>query len=547
MISCRHGGSMAEEKQHYLALYRKYRPGTFEDVRGRDAIVRTLQNQIVAGRIGHSYLFCGTRGTGKTTIAKIFAKAVNCEDPRDGSPCGKCGSCRAIEQNANLNVVEMDAASNNGVEDVRNIIDSVGYSPTSGKYRVYIIDEVHMLSTQAFNALLKTLEEPPSYAIFILATTEPNKLPMTILSRCQRYDFGRLSSAVIAGRLQEVCTAEGIRTEEKALKYIAAAADGSMRDALSLLDQCNAFNYGEAVLSYKKTLEILGALDTEVFHRLAGMLHAGDAAGALKILEEILVQGRELTQFVTDFVWYLRNMMLLKASEAISDMIDMSEENLERLLEDARRAEMTEIMRAIRILSLLSEQIRYAANRRILTEMALIRLCTPAMDPGAAGMEAGEAEESTRERIRILEEKVLADQEILSGIAEGTLAVNAAEPVKKEPPKLERAVPEDVRSVVANWSRLLAGIPAGYLKAALQKAGLSLGEKGELLIVFGNRLCADHFIENQLNREELENYLQERTGKKLSIEYKYLDKGRKFKDNYVDLQDVIKMDIQTED
>ena len=176
--------------QHYLALYRKYRPRTFEDVRGREVIVRTLKNQILSGRIAHSYLFCGTRGTGKTTIAKIFAKAVNCENPQDGSPCGECPSCRAIGADASLNVVEMDAASNNGVDDIRNIIDQVAYSPTQGRYRVYIIDEVHMLSTAAFNALLKTLEEPPSYAIFILATTEPNKLPVTILSRCQRYDDG---------------------------------------------------------------------------------------------------------------------------------------------------------------------------------------------------------------------------------------------------------------------------------------------------------------------------------------------------------------------
>ena len=186
--------------QHYLALYRKYRPRTFEDVRGRDVIVRTLRNQIVSGRIAHSYLFCGTRGTGKTTIAKIFAKAVNCENPQDGSPCCECPSCRAIGADASLNVVEMDAASNNGVDDIRNIIDQVAYSPTQGKYRVYIIDEVHMLSTAAFNALLKTLEEPPSYAIFILATTEPNKLPVTILSRCQRYDYGRLSTETIEGR-----------------------------------------------------------------------------------------------------------------------------------------------------------------------------------------------------------------------------------------------------------------------------------------------------------------------------------------------------------
>ncbi len=227
----------------YQALYRKYRPQTFEDVCGRDTIVRTIKNQINNGRIGHSYLFCGTRGTGKTTIAKIFAKAVNCENPQDGNPCGECASCRAISEDANLNVVEMDAASNNSVEDIRAVIEQVSYSPTQGKYRVFIIDEVHMLSTSAFNALLKTLEEPPSYAVFILATTEPNRLPLTILSRCQRYDFGRLTSSTIAERLKSVAQKEGLKAEDEALRYIAGAADGSMRDGLSILDQCNAFNY----------------------------------------------------------------------------------------------------------------------------------------------------------------------------------------------------------------------------------------------------------------------------------------------------------------
>ena len=348
--------------QHYLALYRKYRPRTFEDVRGREVIVRTLRNQIVSGRIAHSYLFCGTRGTGKTTIAKIFAKAVNCENPKDGSPCCECPSCKAIGADASLNVVEMDAASNNGVDDIRNIIDQVAYSPTQGKYRVYIIDEVHMLSMAAFNALLKTLEEPPSYAIFILATTEPNKLPITILSRCQRYDYGRLSTETIEGRLREVSDAEGLEVEDKALRYIASAADGSMRDGLSLLDQCNAFNYGNETLTYEKTLEILGAVDTRVFSRLYNHIHDGNTAAALKVLEDVLMQGREMMQFVADFLWYLRNLMLLCASESTKDSLDISADNLSQMIEDARKSELSEIMREIRIFSALVRSGTGSAN-----------------------------------------------------------------------------------------------------------------------------------------------------------------------------------------
>ena len=228
----------------YTALYRKWRPAAFDDVKGQDHIVQTLKNQIVSGRIGHAYLFCGTRGTGKTSIAKIFARAVNCENPADGSPCGQCPICRAIAEGSSMNVVEIDAASNNGVENIRDIREQVQYPPTEGKYRVYIIDEVHMLSIGAFNALLKTLEEPPGYVIFILATTEVHKIPVTILSRCQRYDFKRIPAETIAARLKEVAEAEQISIEDKAVAYLAKAADGAFRDALSLLDQCVAFHFG---------------------------------------------------------------------------------------------------------------------------------------------------------------------------------------------------------------------------------------------------------------------------------------------------------------
>ena len=231
----------------YTALYRKFRPDTFSEVKGQEHIVTTLTNQIKADRIGHAYLFCGTRGTGKTTVAKILAKAVNCEHPIDGSPCNECAVCRGISEGTSMNVIEIDAASNNGVDNIREIREEVSYRPTQGRYKVYIIDEVHMLSTGAFNALLKTLEEPPSYVIFILATTEVHKIPITILSRCQRYDFRRITIDTIAARLKELTEIEKVDVEERAIRYIAKAADGSMRDALSLLDQCIAFYLGETL------------------------------------------------------------------------------------------------------------------------------------------------------------------------------------------------------------------------------------------------------------------------------------------------------------
>ena len=544
--------------QHYLALYRKYRPRTFEDVRGREVIVRTLKNQITSERIAHSYLFCGTRGSGKTTIAKILAKAVNCEDPKDGSPCCECPSCRAIGADASLNVVEMDAASNNGVDDIRNIIDQVSYSPTQGRYRVYIIDEAHMLSQQAFNALLKTLEEPPSYAIFILATTEPNKLPITILSRCQRYDFGRLSTETIEGRLREVAQAENLQAEEKALRYIASAADGSMRDGLSLLDQCNAFNYGNDVLTYDKTLEILGAVDTRVFSKLYNHLHEGQVTEALQVLENVLMQGREMMQFVSDFLWYLRNLMLLRASESTKDALDISADNLAQMIEDARKSEMSEIMRDIRIFSSLVEQIRYSAGRRILTEMAIIRAARGKM--GGADETSEDQLDTIRNRIRELEQRLIEDEKKIAdrsgwsadpvggqGDAQGQNTAgqgqNAARPVRKVYPK---AIPEDVKEIVKNWTKYISQLPPGLTKVSLLQAKHSVGEQGQLVIVFSNYVTANHFLHDEGYRNRLRYFLRQCSGKDVEIEYKALDKGQKFTDNYVDLADMIKMNIEEE-
>ena len=561
---------------HYLALYRKYRPQTFEDVCGRDAIVRTLKNQINSGRIGHSYLFCGTRGTGKTTIAKIFAKAVNCEHPVDGNPCGECETCRAIAKNADLNVVEMDAASNNGVDDIRSIIEQVSYSPTQGKYRVFIIDEVHMLSTPAFNALLKTLEEPPAYAIFILCTTEPNKLPVTILSRCQRYDFGRMPVATIAARLKAVCEKENIQIEEQALHFIASAADGSMRDGLSILDQCNAFNYGNGELTYERTLEILGAVDARVFSDLYRCVHKKDAKGALDILNRCLEQGRELMQFITDYIGYLRNVMLLKASEETAKELDVSADHLQRMLEDARASELNEIVRYINVFSGLTEQIRYSANRRVLTEAAVIRLCEPSMD---VSRDLQTKVLTLEERIRSLEDLLASRAEFAAVPSQGGSGRNAAPQAgtgtpgsteetgtEKSPAeeagrsharvRLPVAIPEELRALAQKWDQLIASIPPEehFMKICLQKAHPTLTEDGNLLVVFEGFLEADYFMgkESAENAKFFADFLAARTGRQVPVRYKFLDKGRKFSDNYEDLRNAVNtaaihMEIEEDD
>ena len=363
----------------YMALYRKWRPDVFDEVKGQEHIVTALKNQVTHNRIGHAYLFCGTRGTGKTTMAKLFAKAVNCEHPVDGSPCGECAICKAIANGSSMNVIEIDAASNNGVDSIREIRDEVQYSPTEGNYKVYIIDEAHMLTPAAWNALLKTLEEPPSYVIFIMATTEPNKILPTILSRCQKYDFRRISIETISDRLAELMEREGQPVEKKALDYIAKVADGSMRDALSLLDQCVAFYLGET-LTYDMCLEVLGAVDIEVFLQLLNSVIDKDVTSAVNLIDDIVWQGRELSQFIIDFTWFMRNLLLLKSSKENSDKLDFTKENLALMENMADRLTFNELMRYIRIFSELSNNVRYATQKRVLIELAVIKLCIPAME-----------------------------------------------------------------------------------------------------------------------------------------------------------------------
>jgi len=522
----------------YQALYRKFRPITFEDVKGQDHIVTTLQNQIEKQRMSHAYLFCGTRGTGKTTIAKIFAKAVNCENPQHGNPCGECDSCRRIAASASMNVIEIDAASNNGVDNIREIVDQVSYSPAEGKYKVYIIDEVHMLSIGAFNALLKTLEEPPSYVIFILATTEAHKIPITILSRCQRYDFKRISIDTITDRLSELAEREQIEVEPRALRYIAKCGDGSMRDALSLMDQAIAFHLGEN-LTYDMVLDVLGAVDNEVFGRLTGHLIDQNVLGCISLLEEIVMQGRELTQFVSEYTWYLRNLLLVKTSEDVEEVIDVSSEDLKVLREAADQLQAETIMRYIRIFSELSGKIRYASAKRIMIEMALIKVCRPAMEQDVT---------SLAERIRDLEQKVENGIPVMAAQpAYGYVDQNPGEPKVKQ--QLPAAIPDDVREIVSGWQGMIAGF-GQPMKSYLQKARLSLGGDNRLMIVLEDGMAYDYFTKGEAhegNKELLESLLSGEIQKDVKVTFQPIDSTERFEDHYVDLGALIQMDIEDED
>ena len=528
----------------YTALYRKWRPERFEDVKGQDAIVTTLKNQIIRDRIGHAYLFCGTRGTGKTTIAKIVAKAVNCENPADGSPCGVCTSCRAIAEGSSMNVVEMDAASNNGVDDVRLIRDEVTYAPTEGRYKVYIIDEAHNLSSSAFNALLKTLEEPPSYVIFILATTEYHKIPVTILSRCQRYDFKRISVDTIVERLHELMEGEGIEAEEKALKYIAKIADGGLRDALSLFDQCSSFYYGQK-LTYDMVLEVLGAVDTKVFSDLLCAVMARDIKSSVDILGNVVTQGRELNQFVIDFTWYLRNLLLVKTSEEednIDEVLDMSSENLEQLKREASAIDLNRIMRYIRIFSGLSNDIKYATQKRILIEIAIIKLCRPDMETDT---------DSLQDRIRAIEEKL--EKGITAAAAEalpvssGTGDRGDLNPAVKAAP-MPKALPEDIKKIAGGWMRIIASTH-NPIHSYLKRCTPSVSEEGRLIIATYDETVYE-YLSREISVEEIGTAMENYTGKTVDYELVKVATKEELNENYHNIAkgySNINMDIVTDD
>lgn len=485
----------------YIALYRKWRPSDFTEIKGQDAIVTTLRNQIEANRIGHAYLFCGTRGTGKTSAAKVFAKAVNCEHPEGGNPCGKCESCRQIAAGASLNVIEMDAASNNGIEDARQIKENVVYSPTNGKYKVFIIDEAHQITRDAFNALLKTLEEPPAYVIFILATTEPHRIPVTILSRCQRYDFKRIANDTLEERLREVASSEGIEIEDRAIRYIAQKAEGGMRDALSLLDQCSAFFLGKEI-TYERALEVLGAVDTSVFSEFLRSLCALSVTDCIGVIDRVNNQGRDLTQFVSDFIWHARNVLLARSAKDISDVVDISAENLALLKKEAEAVPEERILRYIRVFSELLNDLRFAAQKRVLIEIAVIRICRPQMETNL---------DSLNDRLKVIEDLIERGELTKASYEKGVEAVSPkTTPSEKEnrvkaeekAKELPKATKEDLANIDRKWRDIYQAMPAMYTPCLRTATPSVRPSDGRLIIQVNNdtvmMLCDDEVFAESL-------------------------------------------------
>ncbi|KGN00861.1 DNA polymerase III subunit gamma/tau [Clostridium novyi A str. 4570] len=399
----------------YTALYREWRPQTFDEVVGQEHITLTLKNQMKNNRIAHAYLFCGTRGTGKTSTAKIFSKAVNCLNPQDGEPCNECEMCKKISAGLSIDVSEMDAASHNKVDDIRDLIEEVKYPPQEGRYKVYIMDEAHMLTQGAVNAFLKTLEEPPENVIFILATTDPQKLPITILSRCQRFDFKRIKSDDILGRLIKITKEQGIFGDNKSLKLIARMSDGAMRDALSILDQ--AISMGNGKVDYEQVINMLGLVTNENLIKLTNTIIDKDVENSIRIIDDVVYAGKDINLFIKDMIHHMRNLMMAKVTQKPEDVLDMSEENINFLKEQANKIRIEEIMRCIRILQECEEQSKWSKQGRIYLELAVIKMCK---------IEYDTSKEVLLSRINNLEK----------AIKEGNITVNTKPTISVEKPKL---------------------------------------------------------------------------------------------------------------
>ena len=408
----------------YQAIYRKFRPKTFDELLGQEHITTILKNQVAKGNIGHAYLFSGTRGTGKTSAAKVFSRAVNCLDPTDGNPCNKCEICKGILDESIMDVIEMDAASNRKIEDIRELKEKVIYPPSKARYKVYIIDEVHMLTNEAFNALLKTLEEPPKHLLFLLATTEPERLPHTILSRCQRFDFKRLKSKEIVDNMVNIAESMGLNIESKVFDLIAKNSDGAMRDALSLLDQCISYNDKE--ISYEDAIKILGIADNSLLLNMCNSIINKDMESSIKMVNHIIQEGKDISQFLKDTIHHYRNLMIVKTSNNPDELIDWGE--IVEYQEQSRNISLPLILKSLNILTDAENSMKWSTQPRIILEMAIIRLVNLT------------EELSLEERVKRLEEGV--------PLKPATISKQKEEPSKEFKPKRESTASEDLRKEV---------------------------------------------------------------------------------------------------
>ncbi|KAF0815656.1 MULTISPECIES: DNA polymerase III subunit gamma/tau [unclassified Cytobacillus] len=509
----------------YQALYRVWRPQQFIDVVGQEHVTKTLQNALLQEKISHAYLFSGPRGTGKTSAAKILAKAVNCEKAPVTEPCNECSACRGITDGSIPDVIEIDAASNNGVEEIRDIRDKVKYAPNAVKYKVYIVDEVHMLSIGAFNALLKTLEEPPKHVIFILATTEPHKIPLTIISRCQRFDFKRITAQAITGRMKLIADETGAAYEEQALQIIARAAEGGMRDALSLLDQ--AISFSQDRVTVEDALSVTGAVSQGFLNKLARAVKDRDAASGLEFLEELLFQGKDPSRFIEDFILYYRDMLLYKAAPRLEESLErvMLDENFQQL---AGEVEPEELYELIEVLNKAQQEMRWTNHPRIFLEVAIVKLCQLEQRerPGQAA------------DIKPLMQKIEQLQHELAELKKNGIAVkdDGAPAVQKKPQRssrkgfqapvgkvnevLKQATKNDLVAVKSRWGEMLNLLVQNQMRsqaALLNEAEPVAASETALIVKFKYEIHCQMAMDNAKFLDTLANVLFELLGKRMQL------------------------------
>lgn len=503
----------------HVSFYRKWRPQTFEEIIGQERVTRTLQNAIRANRVVHAYLFAGHRGTGKTTTARILAKALNCVQGPTPTPCNACPNCEAISGGYSMDVIEIDAASNRGIEEIREIRERIRLVPTEGRYKVYIIDEAHMLTTEAANALLKTLEEPPPHAILVLVTTEPHRLPPTILSRCQRFDFRRVSQREIIGRLKHIAQTEGFAINDEALVLIAASADGSVRDAESVLDQLTSYTDGP--ITAKDVLAVLGLVEAETAHRFADAVVRRDVVACLDLVNQVIDEGKDVRQVLRTLIDHFRDLLVMKTGDQAAQILDTTEHRLQALRTQAEQASTEDILRALSVLSATETEARWSPQPRLLLEIALIRLCRPEMDPTLEGLRA---------RVQAIEQRMgepkprpvpsetgpratppeagparkapqtpkAPGKDTPRAEAEATAAASVAVAGSSPPPQVPVIAIEDVRR---QWSRILEEVKRTKMFChALLIEGTPLRLEGSTLVV-GLRTGYNFHVEN-LHRPE---------------------------------------------